>query len=296
MDSATVILVRETAGGGFEICLMKRRVELDFMGGVYVFPGGIMDEDDCDEALIGHTEGISQLVEKMRSYEPGTGESVLRGIVFSALRETFEEAGILLAYDGHDDIINYKNTGDDFVRRAGEYRSLVYGKKISLADIAEREKIRYAADSLKPYSRWVTPVTKSGKKRFDARFFVAMVPDGQEAVHDGVEMEDIIWVTPEAALEMYRRGIVSFMPPTFRTVEELCGFATVKELFASLGSKRIYPRLPEFYFFEGGYGLRLPCDTEYETAEYKQSSIPGEPSRIIMGKDGMLRTVLTDAE
>lgn len=296
MDSATVILVREPACGKFEICLMKRRVELDFMGGVYVFPGGITDKEDCDEALIQHAKGISPLVKKMEMHEPDMPESKLRGIVFSIIRETFEESGILLAYDKHGDIINLKKVSDDFLNRMGEYRTLVYEKKISLADIANREKIKYAADMLTPYSRWITPVTKSGKKRFDARFFIARVPVGQEALHDHVEMSETVWITPAGALEMYRSGAMALMPPTFRTIEELAGFASVEKLYASAGSKLIYARLPEFYYFEGGYGIRLPCDPEYSIAEYKQPHIPGEPCRIIMGKDGLLRTVLSDAD
>ena len=290
MDSATVILVREVAGCKFEICLMKRRVELDFMGGVFVFPGGITDEDDCDEAIVPHAAGISQLAEKMKVHEPDMPEEMLRGIVFSAIRETFEESGILLAYDEFGTIINFKKTGGDSVKRFDSYRTQVYEKKISLAEIAAVEKIKYAADMLTPYSRWITPETKSGKKRFDARFFIARVPDGQHALHDDVEMAGSVWITPAGALEKYRSGMMALMPPTFRTIEELSEFASVEELFASAKSKRIYPRLPEFYFFEGGYGLKLPGDPEYSIAEYKQPHIPGEPCRILMGRDGKLRS------
>ena len=291
MDSATVILVRNTDSGKFEICLMKRRVELDFMGGVYVFPGGITDEGDCGDALVMHAAGISPLVEKMKLSEPDMPEDRLRGIVFSAIRETFEESGILLAYDQFGDIINFKKSGEDFVKRFGDYRTLVYEKKISLAEIAVKEKLKYAADMLTPYSRWITPETKSGKKRFDARFFIARAPEGQTALHDDVEMAESVWVTPAGALEMYRSGGMALMPPTFRTLEELSEFASVNDLYASAASRRIYPLLPEFYTFKGGYGLKLPCDPEYTIAEFKQPYNPVEPCRVIAGKDGLLRTL-----
>jgi hypothetical protein len=86
------------------------------------------------------------------------------------------------------------------------------------------------------------------------------------------------------------------MPPTFRTVEELSEFASIEELYASIPSRRIYARLPELFYFNGGYGLKLPNDPEYSIAEYKQPHYADEPCRIIMQKNGLLKTEYLDGE
>ncbi|MEW6439724.1 MAG: NUDIX hydrolase [bacterium] len=281
LDAATVILVRESARGPYEVLLMRRHRKQDFMGGAYVFPGGRLEEADCDPALAAWAGGVEAAAWKRRLQESEIAEQAALGLFFAALRETFEEAGVLLAYGSSGEILDLRD-GDTAGRFAG-YRLQLMEGKLSLGELALRENLVYALDLLCPYSHWITPEIEP--RRFDTRFFLARHPRGQLPIHDTIEMTRSAWMTPAAALGQSEAGNILLMPPTLKTLDELSRFGTADELFTHAGRKRIDVYLPEAFACDDGYGIRLPYDPDYAIARYKLPERSGEPSRILM-KDG----------
>ncbi len=281
-DSATVILVRDVANSQYEIFLMRRCEEQNFLGGAHVFPGGRMDKEDCATELASHATGVSQAVEKLKTHEPELPEEKLRGLYFAAIREMFEEAGIMLAYNPSGGIINFPENDPELEERFNRYRFELYEKKITLIDIAKRENISYALDLLTPYAHWITPEASLSDMRFDARFFIATIPQGQEPLHDNIEMTESLWATPRAALDMASAGAIRLILPTIVNIEELSDFKSTEELFASISNRKIDTILPQAYKVENGYGVMLPHDPDYSIAEYKQKPRPKDTCRYIV--------------
>lgn len=285
LDSATVILTRASSKGHYKILLMRRHRDQDFMGGAFVFPGGRLDEGDCDPTLARHTAGFTPAEAKSRLQAADLPEIKAFGLFFAALRETFEEAGVLLARDEAGKLIDFAD--GERAGRFAEYRLQLHEDRLSLRQLAERERLNFALDLLVPYAHWITPEVES--KRFSTRFFLAIQPAGQLPFHDTIEMTKSQWFTPAEAIEGQRQGRILLMPPTLKTVEELNEFQSLDDLFAAARSRRIRTILPEAFLTDDGFGVKLPHDPEYVIEAYKQSPRPGETSRIVM-RDGKWRT------
>jgi 8-oxo-dGTP pyrophosphatase MutT (NUDIX family) len=157
------------------------------------------------------------------------------GAWIAGIRETFEEAGILLAYDRSGSPVALREA--DEIARFHNYRRLLYGNSITLKTILEREELALATDSIYYYSHWITP--ESSPIRYDVRFFVAPVPSHQAALHDGHELIDHVWVTPQEALLANRAGNFRMVLPTIMTLKELCCFGSVEEVIRSTRDKKI---------------------------------------------------------
>ena len=279
IDSATVILVRNRDRGDFEIFLMKRHSGQDFMGGAYVFPGGKVESSDRDEDLFRMAPGLSprDAMEALRETDISPEKAL--GIFFAALRETFEEAGVLTARNANGETVGFENELDS--DKFSDYRLRIYNNEISLHEMAQRENITYAPELLIPYSHWITPAIES--KRFDTRFLLAKMLKGQEPVHCSIEMTKSVWLTPASALEKHVEGSILLMPPTLKTVEELDRFQNIDELFKSAENNDIPVILPQPFIFEGGFGVKLPHDPEYTIEEYKLPPDSDDgPSRIVL--------------
>jgi 8-oxo-dGTP pyrophosphatase MutT (NUDIX family) len=230
--------------------MLERHVNSDFVGGAYVFPGGKVDDADSDPALHEYADGAdpvvaAQLVE--------AGERGL-GFHFAALREPFEEAGVLLA--------RHADTGemvrlDDHERFAGARRALIAGET-TLLEIARTEKIRYAFDLMHYWNRWITP--HGLHRRYDTRFFLARVPAGQTPLHDAVETTASTWVRPADALARARAGKFTIIFPTRKTLEALDEFRNVDQAIASCVGKVIVPLLPKLVIHDGAPKVVLPGD------------------------------------
>lgn len=227
-DASTVILIRDPQGKNnqFEIFLMKRNPE-GYMGGICVFPGGRLEEEDKSEELFLFTRGLDKKNALNYLGEDEISGNEAAGLYIAAIRETFEEAGVLFAYNQDGKLLDFSD--NVVLYKFNDYRKKLLDGGINLTDIAEKENIYLALDLLIPYTRWVTP--RIFPKRFNARFFLARVPESQIANHDGVEMTDSFWTTPINALEKYNAGNIYFVLPTLKTIETLNAFKTSAELF-----------------------------------------------------------------
>jgi 8-oxo-dGTP pyrophosphatase MutT (NUDIX family) len=277
-DAATVILLRDRTEGPYEVFLMQRHRDQAFMGGAYVFPGGRLDETDADPGHAAYLGGFCAAEARRLLQEPNLPEATALGLFVTAIRETFEEAGVLLARGASERPVDLVDPGA--AERFSAYRLELHEGRLTLTDLARREGILYAPDLLIPYSHWITPETEP--RRFDTRFFLAQLPEGQVAIHDRMELTESCWMTTASALADHEAGRIVLMPPTLKTIEELHAFSRVEPLFAAARSQRIYTIFPEAFRTADSFGVRLPHDSEYTLDAFKQPPRPGETSRIVM--------------
>ena len=209
--AATIILVRE-ASVGYEIFMLKRTARAAFASGMYVFPGGRVDGDDhlhkYDLVRHGPSDGQAPQVQAL-------GDE-WRGFWIAAIRETFEEAGLMLAYrDGR--LLGYEN--DEMRARFDDYRGPLHSGELSLLEICEREDLKLAVDQVHFYNRFVTPLGRP--RRFDTRFFIAAAPEAQRGRHDEKETVDSVWISPQEALQRNRDKEFDLMNVTRMQLEWL---------------------------------------------------------------------------
>jgi 8-oxo-dGTP pyrophosphatase MutT (NUDIX family) len=238
-DAATLILMREADRGktGFEILLVRRHAKSAFMPGAYVFPGGRIEAADytCEVERICHGLGFSRAQDVIADAHPP--EKAL-GFFVAAIRETFEEAGILLAYREVPDFVSFNEVEE---MRFAEYRKEVKKDPFSFTRIIEREGLKLATERLFYFAHWITP--EISPIRFDARFFVAAVPAKQEALEDEFETTAHMWISPQEVLQEHKRGLpVPFA--TLSNITVLAQFSSVDEVIASTRNKEIPAVLP----------------------------------------------------
>ena len=284
-DAATVILLRDRAGGPYEVFLMRRHRNQAFMGGAYVFPGGRLDEADADPELAACIGGLCAADAKHLIQETDLPEATALGLFVAAIRETFEEAGVLLARDARGSVVDL--SAPETAARFAAYRLELHEGRLTLSELVRREGLLFAPDLLVPYSHWITPEIET--RRFDTRFFLAKLPEGQVPVHDRMELTESLWLTPAFALAEHAAGRIVLMPPTLKTIEELLSFSNTGQLFDAARSQRIRTILPEAFRTADGFGIRLPHDSEYTLAACKQLPYPGGSTRIVM-EDGIWKT------
>ncbi|MHB8510580.1 MAG: NUDIX hydrolase [Actinomycetota bacterium] len=235
-DSATVILARDSSEG-IEVFMLERNLKSDFVGGAFVFPGGVLDPDDCDPLLYELTDGPDpESAAKLMDAPP---EKAL-GFYLCAIRETFEECGALLARNANGDLVPNEHQ---------DQRERIHSHELSLKSFATENNLRFAADLLKPWSRWITPVITP--KRYDTRFFVAEFPDEANALlHDEVESASSRWITPKEALKGYKAGSFTIIFPTRVTLTQLARFNKVSELLTE--ERDLAPTAPEIRQLDEG--------------------------------------------
>ncbi|WP_431474351.1 MBL fold metallo-hydrolase [Marinobacter sp. KM021] len=212
--AATLVLTRDTENG-IEVLLLQRTWEAIFLPGYFVFPGGAVNEQESEAQP--HVVGVEDAdISQTMSLDEGGADFML-----AAVRECFEEAGILLAQDGSGRLIGAEHPV------LGE-RNALFRDEVSLAQLCEKHGLVVPLDRLAYLSHWVTP--PGPPRRFDTRFFVAVAPEGQRAGHDGQETIDHVWMSPAQALEEHRAGQRLLGLPTIRTLRVLCDFNTTAEL------------------------------------------------------------------
>lgn len=255
--AATVMLLRD-AVEDIEVFMMQRTTSAAFASGMYVFPGGRVDDVD----------GASELNDLCDGLTDGEASALLRvptgGLAYwvAAIRESFEEAGVLLA---RDDSGEYVQLDDPEVqRRFAIARHAVHEGSLSLAEFCRRENLRLAVDNIRYVSHWITPVGE--KRRFDTRFFVAVAPSAQEPLHDDKETIDSLWVTPNDALQRAQRGELAMIPPTTANLRFLAPHRSTSEAVAAANRVGVpTPILPKLRFDGDGrvVGIVFPDDPDY---------------------------------
>jgi 8-oxo-dGTP pyrophosphatase MutT (NUDIX family) len=260
-DAATVIILRDSPDG-LEVFLVKRHGLSDVLGGAYVFPGGKLDDSDAqlDEAL-----HLDQPVADLHTAlaEPGLPPQLAKGLYVAALREAFEECGVLFAQDAAP------SQCDALARQLKD------GRMFNLA-LAEAN-LRLHTRAVAPWSRWITPKMPSiSSKRFDTRFFVAALPEGQIASHDNVETTQSVWLKPRTALEQYWSREIEMAPPQIMTLAHLSRFADVASALAAARSGAPLLIQPEPFDEGGERVLTYPGDTWHSV---RTRAMPG-PTRL----------------
>ncbi|PKN18073.1 MAG: hypothetical protein CVU71_11165 [Deltaproteobacteria bacterium HGW-Deltaproteobacteria-6] len=280
-ESATVILVRSNPESNWEVFLACRHRNQSFMAAAYVFPGGQVDAADADLQLNNFIAAPDQFNPQALLQDPGLSPEMAQSIFICAIRETFEEAGILIAQDsgGH----SLKFDSNQSIDRFADYRRELNAGQMTLKEIAEKENLLLSPEALVPYAHWITP--EISPKRFSTRFFLAQLPEGQLTTTDCDELTDCLWGTPENILKMHDNKEVMLMPPTLKTLEELAAYTTIDALFSGIKDRAIYPILPQ----HSENFLKLPHDPEYGIEKFKVPARLDEPSRIIF-TDGIWQT------
>jgi 8-oxo-dGTP pyrophosphatase MutT (NUDIX family) len=247
-DAATVMLLREAADG-LEVYMLRRQASMAFAAGAYVFPGGSVDARDADEEVAWTGPDAA---EWGRIFD--APPALARALVCAAVRETFEESGVLLAGESADSVVA-DTSGDDFEAD----RQALLDRSISLAELLGRRNLVLRADLLRPWSRWITPVIEP--RRYDTRFFAAALPAGQRTRDVGGEASEVAWVAPQQALKAGERGEIRLFPPTAVTLSELaaCGDLTT----VLTGPRQVVPLIPEVQLREGAVWLTVPGLSEF---------------------------------
>ena len=257
-DAATVMLVRD-GDAGVEVFMLRRHQGNAFLGGAYVFPGGAVDDHDrspeIEAVCAGRTDADAS---RLLGLDPPVG-----GLAFwvAAVREAFEEAGVMLAYGADGRICDWSD--DATAARFADHRKAIDAGERRLVDVCEEEGLRLAVDAMHYFSHWITPV--GPPRRYDTRFFVAKAPEGHTYLHDERETIANEWVRPADAIEREARGEVDIIFPTLRTLETIGRFDTTDDLLAAAARISDVPALLPRVVQDGdGMRILLPGDEGYE--------------------------------
>src|SRR6266513_2948247 len=250
--ASTILLLRDSGGANgkdeIEVFMMVRHYEIDFNSGALVFPGGSVDKGD------------QEIIARPELYSGGEGlDASTLSFRIAAIRETFEESGILLARPrGSDVLIDAKRAGEI---EAAHRAALCDGKTTFLKVLTDNGML-LALDELVPYAHWVTP--EGMPKRFDTWFFLAAAPPEQAGAHDGKESTDSIWVSPREALQGDETGRFKLPFPTTRNLIKLGKRASVKAALDDSRGKSVVTVTPVMTKTGGGRQLRIPLEAGYD--------------------------------
>lgn len=222
--AATVMLVRD-APAGLEVFMLRRTLSAAFAKGMYVFPGGRVDDADGTADLEAVSDGITDAEASAVLGLPKGGLAYW----VAAIRECFEEAGVLLARHADGDVVRFDDP--PVHERFGGHRHAVHEGTTSLVDLCCSEGLRLTAGDLRYVSHWITP--RGEVRRFDTRFFVARAPQAQEPLHDDHETIDSVWIRPVDALARCATGELGMLPPTLANLQFLEPHATADDVMAA---------------------------------------------------------------
>ena len=233
-DAATVVILRDGTHGP-EVFLVKRHGLSDVLGGAYVFPGGKMDAADNAP---GHQAYLDQSPQQLHAAlgEPDTAPATACGLFIAALRETYEEAGVLFAQNAQSESQQAKS------ELAGAAKGSDFHQRL------ESGSLRLQTLAVHPWSRWITPRMPSvTNKRFDTRFFISVMPTGQHAEHDDFEATDSAWLRPRAALEQYWEREIELAPPQIMSLAHLSRYRNAQEAMEQARASTPPVIMPEAY-------------------------------------------------
>lgn len=272
-DAATLVLVRGTGGDpdaeGIEVFCVERNKQSRFMGGAIVFPGGKLDPSDV---LAEWTPLTTPPRLPTRGSVPFTSSDAhFRSLAIAGARETLEEAAILHVKDG-------AVTQDALFALRRELETVPDALRAFLS----KRGLRLDLAALHPFARWITPTAES--RRFDARFFIAIAPQGQTGLHDERETMASFWASPAEVLRRFEADEVQLMPPTHRTIAMLADCASTRDVIVMAESSNLDPICPRLVQHVDAQGetmaLALPGDPEHEVREAR---VPGGSRYVLRG-------------
>ncbi len=260
-SAATVVMLRD-APQGLEVFLIKRHGLSDVLGGAYVFPGGKVDALDAAADTHALLDQAPQALHALLG-EPDLDVPTAASMFVAALRESFEESGVLFA----------QNASAEQVTQA---RALL-AQGLSFPAVLTRLNLRLQTHSVTPWVRWITPFMPSvSTKRFDTRFFITAVPADQIASHDNHEATASVWLSPRAALEQYRDAHIELAPPQIMSLAHLSRHGTVASVLSEAQSRLPPVVQPEPFDQDGVRVLCYPGDARHSV---RARALPG-PSRL----------------
>ena len=258
--AATVMLVRDHPINGLEVFMLQRTLAAVFAKGMYVFPGGRVDANDNEEQLEAICDGLDDEEASALLGIPNGGLSYW----VAAIRECFEEAGVLLARPTSSNELIRFDTDTALQNRFNAARHEIHDGKMSLVELCTTESLRLVTDNIHYVSHWITPLGEP--RRFDTRFFIARAPEAQEPLHDDNETIASLWVSPIEALERHARGDLAMIPPTTSNLQFLAPHGTTTD--ALNAAKKIGTPtaiLPKLKTDADGkvIGIAMPGDADY---------------------------------
>lgn len=251
VPAATILMLRN-GPTGLEVFMVVRHHQIDFASGALVFPGGKVDKGDSE----------------IRSFCDGanTADDTQLSLMVGAVREAFEECGILLARTtGETNLVS-----GDRLNSLEHYRDPLNKNEVTIAEFLEKENLTLACDLLQPFAHWITPDMMP--KRFDTYFYLALAPGDHVAIHDGYESVDSIWISPANALKGAEEGTYTIIFPTRLNIEMLGESDSVDNALAAARDRTIVPVTPWTEKRDDGVYLCIPEDAGYQASSAKMEA------------------------
>lgn len=249
--AATIVLLRD-GSEGMEVLLMRRSRRSGFVPGAYVFPGGRVDRADAAPSVLARLDDLD--VDRARDRLKHEGDPPAIAFYLAALREAFEETGILVGVrpDGSAPPTAAEDSGVDRVRDE------LMGDRIGFDEALERMECRIAGNAVEYIAHWITPEPEP--RRYDTRFFAARVHAGAKPIVDPREMTDALWLRPTDALVRCEDGDLPMVFPTIKTIEALASYETTEAALSGFGGAPVRTILPTLVITPTGVGLQIDED------------------------------------
>jgi len=242
--AATVVLLRPGSSGP-EVYLLKRQTSMAFAGGMCVFPGGGVDPRDFDSSVAWAGPAPAEWAARM-----GVDEPTARALVCAAVRETFEESGVLLA--GTSEAVVGDTTGTDWEAD----RVALESRELSFTEFLTRRDLVLRSDLLRVWAGWQTPIFEP--RRYRTWFFVALLPEGQVTRDVSTESDSVTWLPASAAVERVEAGDLFMLPPTWLTCLEVGEYPGPADVLAAAGDRELEMFTPEVEPEGDGFVLSAP--------------------------------------
>lgn len=248
--AATVMLLKDTSEGVY-VHMLRRRASMAFAGGAYVYPGGGVDERDS-RPVRWAGPSLAEWADRLGVDD----EASAQAIVCAAVRETYEEAGVLLAGETAESVAG-DTTGDDWEAD----RAALVTRELGFAEFLDRRGLVLRSDLLGGWARWITPEFEP--RRFDTWFFVAALPEGQRTRNASTEADRTVWIRPAEAVAGYDKGELLMMPPTIATLRVLQRYQAAGDVLAAAAEQDLAPILAQARLEGGELVLSWPGHDEF---------------------------------
>jgi len=248
--AATVMLLKDTQSTPV-VHMLRRRASMAFAAGAYAYPGGGVDPRDDEHHIRWAGPTRAWWANRL-----GVDETSAQAIVCAAVRETYEEAGVLLAGPTPDTVVG-DTTGEEWEAD----RAALVARELSFAEFLDRRGLVLRSDLLGAWTRWITPEFES--RRYDTWFFVAALPEGQRTRNASTEADRTVWIRPSDAAASYDKGELLMMPPTVATLRQLIPYDSAADALAAAPTRDLTPVLAKARMENGELILAWPGHDEF---------------------------------